>query len=96
MSGDAKVASNPYVTVVLIARLSNYMPNWNMSIYLELHKEKANMAWIGLIVVVAFIAAVLSALPRNTYRCSECGWETPYRQDAAGHQKLMELHKMNL
>jgi hypothetical protein len=54
------------------------------------------MAIIGLVVVVLFIVLVLSALPRNTYKCQECGWETPYRQDAAGHQKLMEMHKMNL
>jgi hypothetical protein len=35
-------------------------------------------------------------LPKHKYRCAECGWSTPYRQDAAGHQHLHSLHKMNL
>lgn len=54
------------------------------------------MAWIGLIVVVLFIALVLSCLPSHKYRCPECGYSTPWRQDAAGHNMLHSLHKIPL
>ena len=52
------------------------------------------MALLGLIVLVLFVVAVLSCLPSAKYKCPECGYKTPYRQDAAGHQFLGTLHKM--
>ena len=52
--------------------------------------------YIGLVVVVLFIVFVLSSLPSHKYRCPECGYTTPYRQDAAGHNHLHSLHKIPL
>lgn len=54
------------------------------------------MAVLGLIVLVLFVAAVVNCLPNKTYTCGECGYSTPDRQDAAGHQFLGTLHKMPL
>jgi hypothetical protein len=54
------------------------------------------MALIGLIVVVVFILAVLSCLPKQTYRCPECGWSTWNREEAAGHNGIHALHKIPL
>jgi hypothetical protein len=49
---------------------------------------------VGLLILVGFIVLVLSFLPGKGYRCGECRYWTPDRQDAAGHQYLGTLHKM--
>jgi hypothetical protein len=54
------------------------------------------MAILGFVVVVLAIWGALSCLPRHTYRCPECGWTTPDRQDAAGHNGMHALHKIPL
>jgi hypothetical protein len=51
-------------------------------------------AIIGLAVVVVIIIALLNCLPSKGYKCPECGYWTPDRQDAAGHQYIGTLHKM--
>lgn len=54
------------------------------------------MAILGLVVVGALIWAVLSCLPKQTYRCPECGWSTWNREEAAGHNGIHALHKIPL
>lgn len=54
-----------------------------------------DMAVIGLIVVVVIVWFFLKQLPKG-YSCKECGYWTPDRQDAAGHQHLHSLHKMDI
>ena len=55
------------------------------------------MAYVALFFVVLFVVALLAALPSpGKYRCQECDYHTPDRQDAAGHQLIHSLHKMNL
>lgn len=52
---------------------------------------------IGLVVLFGAIAAVLSLLPNDEpYRCKACSFETFDREQAAGHQHLHSLHKIDL
>lgn len=49
-------------------------------------------AAIGFIVIVLFVALVLSGLPNERYRCS-CGFETHNELEALGHEKQHSQHK---
>lgn len=52
---------------------------------------------IGLVIFIGAIAAVLSLLPNDEpYRCKACGFETLDREQAAGHQALHSLHRVDL
>ena len=51
---------------------------------------------IGLAALAIFVLAVLGLFQGKGYRCSECSYWSPDRQDAAGHQLLHSMHKMPL
>ena len=52
---------------------------------------------IGLVVLIGAIAAILSLLPNDEpYKCKACDFETFDREQAAGHQALHGLHKIDL
>ena len=54
------------------------------------------MAIVALIVITIFILCLMQCVNVKGYTCKECGWWTPDRQDAAGHQHLASLHKFDL
>lgn len=52
---------------------------------------------IGLVILVGAIAAILSLLPNDEpYKCKGCSFTTRDREQAAGHQHLHGLHKIDL
>lgn len=51
---------------------------------------------IGLAALAIFVLAIIGLFQGRGYRCPECDYWTPDRQDAAGHQHLGTLHKMPL